>query len=239
MNRTSDPSGQTPFIPARESPAFTALFGLYVKLLARLRFRRAWIACRYRPEPGKRTVYFLNHSSWWDGLLPLLLNRERFGQNARAMMEDRQMVRFPFFSRIGAFSVSLTDKRHAARSLRYALESMRRPDACLFLYPEGQLVPFSSRKPEFRPGIVWLARRLPQVDLVPVAVHIHTFGGSRPDLQVLVGEPARVGKLREEEPGITGSEMCLELERSLQRLLVEAERTTGKEEESGLYERWF
>ncbi|MDZ7773685.1 MAG: lysophospholipid acyltransferase family protein [Balneolaceae bacterium] len=165
-----------------------------MRWLFRRRFDQVWLRQRYRPDSSSRTVYYLNHHSWWDGLIPLLLNEYRFGQRARAMMENRQMRRYPFFSRIGAFSVNRGNPRSALRSLRYAVESMRRPRACLFIYPEGTLTPPGSRM-DFEGGLAWLHDRLAreelEVDFVPVALHMHTLRGSRPELHLSVGDAVR------------------------------------------------
>ena len=60
------------------------------------------------------------------------------------MMEDKQMHEHGLFKRIGAFSVNLENPRSAVRSLRYAVESMKRPHSSLFIYPEGRIVRFST-----------------------------------------------------------------------------------------------
>lgn len=175
------------FIPARESPFFIHLFGWYTKWLFRLRFQRIWIKQSYVPDSDSKTIYYLNHSSWWDGLIPLLLNQYLFRQNARAMMEDRQMTRYRFFRWLGAFSVNLDNPRRSIRPLRYAVKSMQRENASLFICPEGQMVPFSSDKPEFRNGLAWLCRQLPEVDVVPVGIYIHTIRHNKPELHIAIG----------------------------------------------------
>lgn len=212
------------FIPARESRLFIRLFRVYVRWLFWRRFDEVWLHQRYRPGRASRTVYYLNHHSWWDGLIPLLLNEYRFGQRARAMMEDRQMRRYPFFSRIGAFSVNRSDPRSAVRSLRYAVESMRRPRACLFIYPEGTLTP-PGRSMDFEGGLSWLYGRLAredlEVDFVPVAIHMHTLRGSRPELHLDVGEAVR--------PDLTGDAEAAgaAFEKALDRLLEELRGEAG------------
>lgn len=180
------------FIPARESRLFISLFGWYVRWLTKFRFKHIWLKQHYRPSPGSRSIYYLNHSSWWDGIIPLLLNRFLFHQNARAMMEDTQMKRYKFFRRLGAFSVSPNETRRSARSLRYAVESMQRNNASLFIFPEGEIVPFTANQPVFRDGLSWLCRQLPETDVIPIGIYIHTLRYNRPELHIQIGHPVDV-----------------------------------------------
>ncbi|MDX1587234.1 MAG: lysophospholipid acyltransferase family protein, partial [Balneolaceae bacterium] len=125
---------------------------------------------------------------WWDGIIPLLLNEYRFHQKARALMEDRQMRAYPFFKKIGAFSINREDPRKAVTSLRYAVESMKRSHASLFIYPEGKITPVGSAM-DFERGLAWLHSKLPEVDFVPLAIHMHTIRHEKPELHLHVGEP--------------------------------------------------
>jgi chlorobactene lauroyltransferase len=178
------------FIPADESRWFISLFDLYVRNLFRRRFKNIAIDQHYQPSDGDKTIYFLNHTSWWDGLIPLLLNQKLFRQRARAMMEDRQMHRHKFFRKIGAFSINLQDPRGSVRSLRYAADSMKRPNASLFIYPEGRIVPFTDAKPEFKPGLAWISGKCPEADLVPIGIYITTARFDKPELYIRIGTPA-------------------------------------------------
>lgn len=178
-----------PFIPAKESRFFITFFDWYVRFLCKLRFSGVYIKQSYTPSDSSRTIYYLNHSSWWDGLIPLLLNQKCFHQQARAMMEDKQMRRHGFFKRIGAFSVSLENPKSAIRSMRYAVESMKRPNASLFIYPEGEIRPFTLEKPEFKSGLSWILSKYPKPDVVPVSIYFTTAKTSKPKLFLQVGLP--------------------------------------------------
>jgi 1-acyl-sn-glycerol-3-phosphate acyltransferase len=178
---------ETEFIPAQESRWFIFLFDLYIRSLFRRRFQNVWVDQNYQPSKTSRTIYYLNHSSWWDGLIPLLLNRKLFRQNARAMMEDRQMREHGLFKRIGAFSVNLENPRSAVRSLRYAVDSMKRPQSSLFIYPEGKIVPFSTDKPDFKKGLGWIATQCPNVDVVPIGIYIDYAKADKPELFLKIG----------------------------------------------------
>jgi len=188
---SSDP---LPFIPARESQLFISVFGIYCKWLFWRRFESFKIESDYHPVKGQKTIYYLNHNSWWDGLIPFLLNQRLFRQNARGMMEDVQLHRYKFFRRIGVFSINLSSPRSSMQSLRYAIKSMERTNAALYIYPQGKIVPFSTGSFDFKSGIGWLSKKLPQADLVPVGIYIHTKESDKPTLEIKVGEAVDVSR---------------------------------------------
>lgn len=182
------------FIPTKESRLLIAFFYRYTGFLLKLRFRSVNVRQDYKPSKESKTVYFLNHNYWWDGLLPLYLNEKYFGQKARALMEDVQMRRYPFFSKIGAFSINLKNPKSSIKSLRYALESMNREKACLFLYPEGEIVPVSEKTAEFKNGLAWLYQKSETFDFVPIGIYIDHSLGSKPDLNIYIGKSVNPDK---------------------------------------------
>ncbi len=179
------------FIPADESPLYLLFFGLTAQILFRFHFHQVLIANRYRGYHNRRTLYYANHTSWWDGLIPLLLNRKIFRQRARALMEDKQMRRYPFFRKLGAFSVNLSDKRSLPSTLSQSLDTLKREKGALYLYPEGEIRPFSSQDLTFEKGLAWILKRCDPalVDTVPVSIYMHTAFSSRPQLNIHIGEP--------------------------------------------------
>lgn len=183
-----------PFLPARESRLFITVFDLYCRWLFWRRFDSVRVKTEYKPADGQKTIYYLNHSSWWDGLIPFLLNEKYFHQNARGMMEDTQLNRYPFFRRMGVFSINLSSARSSMQSLRYAIRSMDRPNAALYIYPQGRIVPFSTDGLEFKKGIGWMAKKMPQIDLVPVGIYIHTKESDKPRLEINVGSNVSVSR---------------------------------------------
>lgn len=203
------------FIPAKESRFFIFFFDVVVRILCKFRFSGVYLKQAYRPSNDARTIYYLNHTSWWDGLIPLLLNQKCFRQRARAMMEDKQMREHGFFKRIGAFSVSLQNPKSVIRSLRYAVESMERPNASLFIYPEGEIRPFSLAKPVFKSGLSWIVSKNSAPDVVPVAIYLTTAKSSKPTLYLQVGEPVETRSTDDI------SEKTLMFEKSLQTLIMD------------------
>lgn len=213
------------FLPAEESRFYILFFRIISKWLFKFRFHRAWLKQDYHPSETNRTVYFLNHHTWWDGLIPLLLNEYLFQQQARALMEDKQIKKYRFFKKIGAFSINRQHPRQTITSLRYAVQSMDRPRASLFIYPEGKLTP-PGTPVEFEGGLSWLYDQLPGVDFVPVALFLHCMHRSKPELLIHVGSPVQP------YPGLDRNQHTAVFREALQAMLDELRRTAGSEEES-------
>jgi len=115
-------NGNSPlFIPEKESPVFIWLFYRYVLSLYRRRFRAVWLDDRQLPRTRRATLYIGNHNTWWDALNPLLLNERVIGKRARAMMDEEQLLRYPFFRRLGVFSINRQHPRKALASLDHAV----------------------------------------------------------------------------------------------------------------------
>lgn len=186
------------------------------------RFKRVYIKQHYTPSKASKTVYYLNHNSWWDGLIPLYLNSYHFKQHARAIMEDEQMVKHPFFSKIGAFSINLKDSKSTIRSLRYAINSMKRSNSSLFIYPEGEITPVSSNQPTFKSGLSWLYKQMEtEVDFVPIALYQQTFRDSKPELYIYIGESTKPTK------NLTNQKLTNHFELALQHLLTQTRNVAG------------
>lgn len=128
-----------PEIPANENPFYIWFFKWYTYYLAKIRFHKIYYRTTYLPTPSNSTLFLANHHNWWDGLIPLLLNEFVFHQHARAIMEDKQMYKHTFFSKIGAFSIDRSNAKSAISSLIYGAEWLKSPNNSLFVYPEGKI----------------------------------------------------------------------------------------------------
>lgn len=104
------------------------------------------------------------------------------------------MRQYPFFSRIGAFSINLEDSRDTIKSLRYAVDSLQKANSSLFIYPEGKLIPVSDSKPVFKEGLAWLYQKTENVDFVPVAFYIDHSKANKPDLFISIGKSVKSDK---------------------------------------------
>jgi 1-acyl-sn-glycerol-3-phosphate acyltransferase len=178
----------TAFIPASERPWFIALWKWYVPFL----FRRRFNAVHYSgplPPSGRSALVYSNHFYWWDAMTPFLLSHRVFKKQPRAVMEDKQMRRFPFFAWIGVFSVDRNEKKALLTTLRYAVDTLQDVSRCLFLYPNGGFTDPGAPLPPFEPGLHWIAANAPEAAVMPLAYFIDHRNGDKPDLYISCGNP--------------------------------------------------
>lgn len=181
------------FIPDRMSKPYIWFFKWYTYWLFRRNFESVYIRLDYRPNESKSTLYFANHHLWWDGLSPLLLNEFGLKQRARAIMENHQMKKYSFFSKIGAFSINRENPRSALFSMNYASKWLSSPGNSLFIYPEGKLT--SPGDPvKFEPGIIRIILKMAISDLVPVSYFLNHHNGPKPQLFIHIGAPLALKK---------------------------------------------
>ena len=116
-----NPAAQ-PSILARHSRAGDALiYWALVRSAIWSHFARVWLRVEGPiPTPADGPlIFYLNHPSWWDGYMALVLNRMVLGNRFQAfcMMDERELRRYRFFTWLGAFSVNRYDARSARGSV--------------------------------------------------------------------------------------------------------------------------
>jgi 1-acyl-sn-glycerol-3-phosphate acyltransferase len=181
-------------ITARKIRSFSAIFGVYCSFLVKRHFSRVMIAGEHHLSAcaaGTPTIFFANHSSWWDALLPFTLSIERWGMDAYAMMEEIQLSQFPFFRWLGTFSVDRARPRESMRSILYAADLLRGTTRALWIYPQGELLPNDTRPLVLYSGIEHIVKRIGAANLVPIAFRYEFANEQRPEIFVRVGEPLR------------------------------------------------
>jgi len=129
-----------------------------------------------------------NHSSWWDALVALYLSELVLRSDGFAMMDAANLVRVPFFRRVGAFGVDLLDPRDGARAVRYAAKLLSVRGRTLWIFPEGkERSPFEPL--ELRPGAAAVARVAKGAVVIPVGLRYVFAGSEQPDMWIAFGRP--------------------------------------------------
>lgn len=127
--------------------------------------------------PDRPRLLFCSHTSWWDGFL-LVPVFEKLDLDYYVMMEEKNLRKFPFFRRAGAFGVDLETARGRAEGLLHGRDLLRQAGAArrtLVLFPQGRLVRPFEEDPAFAGGLDLLARGLAGGVAVPAALEL-TFG---------------------------------------------------------------
>jgi 1-acyl-sn-glycerol-3-phosphate acyltransferase len=171
----------------------------YVGWKFRSAFRGLWVRGPLPRGGGARLVY-ANHSNWWDGFVLHQLC-QAVGWDGYCMMEERNLRRYRFLSRLGAFSIRRGEVASSLETLRYARELLGRPRAAVCIFPEGELRPFGAGPPRLERGVELLAR-MAGVESVPLGLRYAFFEHERPDVLAEVGPAHPPGDLSRYQAGL-------------------------------------
>ena len=181
-------------IPARKSAWFERAFAAYNRNLIARRFEGLRVAgasnLRERPHDAPLILY-VNHSSWWDGLIVFQIGRAcRLDQYA--LMEEKQLRVYPLFRWIGAFSIVRERAREAAESVDYAAGLLRGTARALWIFPQGETLPNDVRPLQFFNGVAHIIKRAGGADAAPVALRYEFLDDFKPAAFARVGAVQRI-----------------------------------------------
>ncbi len=170
-------------ITAAHVPVLTGLISSYVKWKLRRSFRGLWL--RGALPEDEPVVLYSNHLNFWDGFVAHAVISEA-GRAGFAMMEERNLARFPFLRYLGAFSVRRGSSSSARESLRHAQALLEPPRSTVVVFPQGRIAPFEAPLALER-GAELLARWA-KVRCVPMAIRYAMFEHEFPDVLIALGE---------------------------------------------------
>ena len=165
----------------RISPILLSLFDQYTRRYFARHFSSLFVT---HPLPcfdraAGPYVVFLNHASWWDPLVCLLLARHFTSAFSNFAPIDRLMLdKFRFFRRLGFFGIEKNSRVGAIQFLRTSRAILAQPDSALWITPQGEFVNQRVRPIELKSGIGLLAHSVPNLQLVPLALD-YSFGSDR------------------------------------------------------------
>ncbi|QDT39295.1 lysophospholipid acyltransferase family protein [Stratiformator vulcanicus] len=137
-------------------------------------------------------VCFINHAGWWDPLTAFQYNRFLFPQRfAFAPIDATALERYPFLGKIGLFGIDAHSPRGAVQLLKTAGAIFERPDASLWITPQGRFCDPRERPIRFERGLGHLAKGTRGLTLIPVAIEYCHWNERLPELLVRVGDPVK------------------------------------------------
>lgn len=191
-------------IRAVKSKAFDRVFSLYNHYyLLRRRFRSFTLSGSLDPHivdrkrldgvlpiaPDQPVVYFMNHSSWWDGLFAVSCGEANFARGS--LCDDGGAANFrqyAFFRKLGAYSINKDSASGVRTSLQYTNELLFAGKR-VWIFPQGEILHQEARPIQFRPGIGLVLRRFPQAIAVPVTLCHGMVQHDLPEISMKAGLP--------------------------------------------------
>jgi 1-acyl-sn-glycerol-3-phosphate acyltransferase len=199
---------------------------------------------------GLPVVIYLNHASWWDALVCLVLKDEFFRQRlAFAPIDAAMLTRYNFFGQLGFFGIEQRTGRGAVQFLRIARAVLLSAENLLAITPQGRFVDVRERPIRFEAGLGYLATRVERALFVPLAVEYAFWEERLPEVLVRFGQPVEVR--REDSGGLDPKYWTALFEQKLTEtqdaLALEAQRRApadfqkllqGSAGQGGVYDGW-
>ncbi len=91
-------------IKAKRKPVALDLFRFYVRVfLAKRSFANIYVRVDKKISANQPSLIIANHSSWWDGMIALLLTKNYIKQPLYMMMSEKGLQTYSFFSLLWGF----------------------------------------------------------------------------------------------------------------------------------------
>jgi 1-acyl-sn-glycerol-3-phosphate acyltransferase len=181
------------------SPRLYAGFTRYASWFARRNFHAVRLLRGAGPRvPGDRPIIvYLNHPSWWDPMLGMVLVRAFFAEQTHfAPIDADALEKYRFFRKLGFFGVERGTRRGAAQFARVGRRVMQEDDSVLWVTAQGHFTDPRVRPVELQPGVAHLARRMGRGVLLPLALEYPFWEERYPEALCAFGKPIDVAEHR-------------------------------------------
>jgi phytoene desaturase len=193
--KTPDPFS-IPTALTRRSPWLVRLFTRYCRRYLRKSFHAVRLAHATRPvDPGEQPlIVVLNHPSWWDPLLCLLLTELFPGRQHYGPIDAKALGKYRFFERLGFFGVDQSSRQGAMDFLRQGRAVLAQPGGALWITAQGRFTDARIRPLDLRPGVGHLVRGLQGGVILPLALEYPFWEERYPEALARFGEPIAIGE---------------------------------------------
>jgi 1-acyl-sn-glycerol-3-phosphate acyltransferase len=139
--------------------------------------------------PEKPVVVVLNHPSWWDPLICLILSDLFPGRNHFAPIDSEALEQYRFFARLGFFGIrprSVSGGRVFLRTGEAILSDSR---SMLWVTAQGRFADVRERPLTLEGGVGHLLARCPHAVALPLALELTFWNERLPEALARFGEP--------------------------------------------------
>jgi len=184
-------------IEANKNIFFERMFSIYNKYIMKKYFYKIHIKGInniINRDKNSPTIIFGNHSNWWDGFLAFFLSFDICKADQYLMMDVKQMRKYKFFRRIGAFSVNRESARESYESVKYAANLLKGRNTMLWIYPQGEMLPDDIRPLRFQNGLSRLLEITVKVNLIPIVFNYEFMMEQRPEVFINISESTTINE---------------------------------------------
>jgi 1-acyl-sn-glycerol-3-phosphate acyltransferase len=193
-------------------------------------------------------LVYLNHPSWWDPLVGLLLAELGFSNRAHyAPIDAAGLRQYAFFARLGFFGIDPHHPIGGTRFLRLGQRIMAQPPSALWVTAEGQFTDPRQRPVVLQRGVAHLAKRLDRGIILPLALEYPFWQEKRPEALACFGEPMSITDQPERSADQWQTTLSHQLEHTMDHLSTLACRKApadwhtllaGRTGTNGAYDLW-
>lgn len=141
------------------------------------------------PPPDAPIIVVLNHPSWWDPLVCVLLSKYFAGRTHFGAIDNKALQEYGFLKKIGVFGVESNSLHGASEFLRTSSQLLSRDDRALWITAQGRFADVRERPLGLRSGVGYLAARVPRGYVLPVAVEYAFWQQSTAEVLLQIGQP--------------------------------------------------
>lgn len=187
-------------------------FRWYARRHIRRHFHAVRIGGQFPHVVDGPVIGFVNHASWWDPMLLVVLGDHVVpGRRNYAPIDAAALKRYPLLKRLGLFGVQQNSRRGSLEFLRTSESILASEQTALWLTPQGRFCDVRERPPKFKRGIGALAQRSQGARFLPVAVEYTYWEERLPEMLIWIGETVDVTQGAQR----SGTAWTAELERQL------------------------
>lgn len=237
----TDRASTSPVLPRRWHWLMRG-FKRYCLRYVRKHFHAVRLARSSSPIPDGPLLIVLNHPSWWDPLIGVILSEEFGGRDHFAAIDAAAVEKYSFFKRLGFVGVC-----GASQFLRIGEAILAVPNRAFWVTAQGRFTDVRERPLNLRSGVGHLAARLDRGFVLPVALEYVFWNERTPEALIRIGEPLNIA----EHSGLDGKQWMKLIEDSLTMTLdgLNAEAMSrdpvkfttlldGRTGVGGMYDRW-
>lgn len=185
--------GDRPGLP-RRSEWRVRLFTRYFKRWMGKNFHAVRLSLSGQPPPldGRPLLVVLNHPSWWDPLMGMVLAERLAGYKHFVPIDAAALRQYRLFEPLGFFGVEIGTVEGALTFLRTGTAVLSNRHHAVWVTAQGRFTDPRVRPVELRPGVGHLARRLNDVVILPLAIEYPFWQERYPEALAHFGSPIEV-----------------------------------------------
>ncbi|MCU0315091.1 MAG: hypothetical protein MUC92_00700 [Fimbriimonadaceae bacterium] len=169
-------------------PQEEGLIGRMVGAMIRRSVRKGFHNVYWNPPTYPVTppiLFFCTHHGWYDGYLMYHVVTKL---QCRSLDWIQEFDAFPLFSKVGGMPYRLGDPLGRAQTIRRTIHLMKNESRSLILFPEG-ILHYPPEVLPFGDTFAFLKRKVPRLQLLPVAISYQSSLQERPEAFIRFGQP--------------------------------------------------